>query len=58
MNYHQYDDEEDNDNSISNGQSCQEIKAIKLMLTYEQNHGHSKAPVLVVDDNTFNTIAL
>ena len=28
------------------------------MLTYEQNHGHSKAPVLVVDDNTFNTIAL
>ena len=58
MNYHQYVDEEDDDNSINNGQSCQEIKAIKLMLTYEQNHGHSKAPVLVVDDNTFNTIAL
>lgn len=29
-----------------------------MMMSYEQNHGHSKAPVLVVDDNTFNTIAL
>ena len=28
------------------------------MMTFEQNHGNSKARVLVVDDNTFNTIAL
>ena len=35
-----------------------EIRAIKSMMTYEQNHGFSKAPVLVVDDNTFNTVAI
>ena len=27
-------------------------------MTYEQNHGYSKKPVLVVDDNTFSTVAI
>ena len=28
------------------------------MMVYEQNNGYSKSPVLVVDDNTFNTVAI
>ena len=32
--------------------------AMKSMMQYDQNNGYSKAPVLVVDDNTFNTVAI
>ena len=29
-----------------------------MIMTYEQNHGYSQKPVLVVDDNTFSTVAI
>ena len=28
------------------------------ILTYDQNYGFSQSPVLVIDDNTFNTIGI
>ena len=40
------------------GSSDREIRAIKSMMTYEQNQGYSKASVLIVNDNTFNSVAI
>ena len=49
---------EEEEDEVLNISQDKEVRAVKRMMTFEQNHGNSKARVLVVDDNTFNTIAL